>query len=460
MSIVNKKILSLLITSTLSLGCMAQKIAVEGIITGSNLQSSLILISPLNSDARDTLHLQLTDAEKKQYQLKGKVQQSADSLYQLIGILGGRQLLQPIHIKPGEALNMAVEEGQLQCYSSADNCALSAFNKLHMDISRKLWEEGEQMDEESIEQLLGRYSQGAKTICESFACSSTVKRYLLLWAYTAMKGQFNNLSFITKKNNIHQKILASSKVLWPDGMGDNPQKILDCPMAIYFYQTSQIIHEGLSGTTVAEKMYSLYNDYHCQPIRAKVSELLMENYISHFNYASHFEEGLEEIKKITEQYQLDQKFLQQFMMRRYSTKHSPFPKEVVLVDSTGKKVDFSIFHNKIVYIDLWASWCKPCIKEIPHLQQLEKDLSGHHDIVFVSISIDQNKMAWKKKMRELNLHGYQLLDEKGGLSKYLNINSIPHFLIYDKKGRLLQYKASRPSSAETLTTLLKLIEKE
>ncbi|MBQ3827378.1 MAG: hypothetical protein II812_04435, partial [Prevotella sp.] len=136
MSIVNKKILSLLITSMLSLGCMAQKIAVEGIISRSDLQSSQILISPFNSATRDTLHLQLLDSEKKQYQLKGEVSMATDSLYQLIGILCGRQLLQPIYLAPGEKLYMTVEDGRLQCNNSAENRALSAFSRIHFDISR------------------------------------------------------------------------------------------------------------------------------------------------------------------------------------------------------------------------------------------------------------------------------------------------------------------------------------
>ncbi len=79
------------------------------------------------------------------------------------------------------------------------------------------------------------------------------------------------------------------------------------------------------------------------------------------------------------------------------------------------------------------------------------------DIVFVSISIDQSKGAWKKKMRELNLHGHQLHDEGGKISRFLNINSIPYFLIYDRNGRLLQHGAARPSSGDLLRNDLKAL---
>ena len=60
-------------------------------------------------------------------------------------------------------------------------------------------------------------------------------------------------------------------------------------------------------------------------------------------------------------------------------------------------MDFAQFRGKYVYIDLWASWCVPCCREVPHLQKLEKELENK-DVVFLSISIDQNPSAWKKKM--------------------------------------------------------------
>ncbi len=454
MSIVNKKILSLLITSMLSLGCMAQKIAVEGIISGSDLQSSQILISPFNSTTRDTLHLQLLDSEKKQYQLKGEVSMATDSLYQLIGILCGRQLLQPICLVPGEKLYMTVEDGRLQCNTSAENRALSAFSRIHFDISRRLWEEGEQMDVASVEQLLGRYHKEAEAISKTYPCSQTVRQYLFLWAYTAMRSLYNNLSFITKKEDILQKIPATSKVLWPEELGKKQPSLLDNPLATYFYQTPQIIAHDLNSGTVGEKIKALYDNYQCPQVRNVVTDYILNSYISSFDYATHYEEGLAEINKLTEEYQLDHTYLRQFKMRQYSTKGAAFPKEVELIDSNGKQIDFSSFRNKIVYIDLWASWCKPCIGEIPHLQRIEKELANRQDIVFVSISIDQSMTAWKKKMEELNLHGNQLIDSKGRLSQYLNIKSIPFFLIYDKEGKLLRYGAPRPSTGDRLKKLL------
>ena len=97
---------------------------------------------------------------------------------------------------------------------------------------------------------------------------------------------------------------------------------------------------------------------------------------------------------------------------------------------------------------MWASWCVPCIKEIPHLKELEKNLSNS-DVVFLSISIDSKEEAWKKKVTALGLEGNLFIDKDNKLCEALNVNGIPFFIIYDKEGKLYKYNAPRPSDVRT-----------
>ena len=136
---------------------------------------------------------------------------------------------------------------------------------------------------------------------------------------------------------------------------------------------------------------------------------------------------------------------------------SAFPKGVVLQDADGNVVDFSAFKGKYVYIDLWASWCGPCRKEIPHLQAIEEQMKDGN-VVFLSISTDADSGAWKKSMAELNLHGHQLHDRDNTLCDALNIKGIPFFLVYDKEGRLHTYGAMRPSKGVLLKEFLEELE--
>ncbi|MBJ6368382.1 TlpA family protein disulfide reductase [Snuella sedimenti] len=131
-------------------------------------------------------------------------------------------------------------------------------------------------------------------------------------------------------------------------------------------------------------------------------------------------------------------------------------------DHNGKSVSFSDLKGKIVYIDVWATWCAPCKKEIPYLKQLEKDLHGK-DIQFVSISMDKQKdhEKWKKFIKDKELTGLQLFSDDAfntRIAKDYKINSIPRFLLFDKEGKIIDANAKRPSEPELKKQLLTLLK--
>ncbi|WIO74018.1 TlpA disulfide reductase family protein [Porticoccaceae bacterium LTM1] len=128
-------------------------------------------------------------------------------------------------------------------------------------------------------------------------------------------------------------------------------------------------------------------------------------------------------------------------------------------DAEGNPVAFESFKGKVVYLDVWATWCGPCKSEIPHLKKLEHALQGE-DIVFVSISTDADKDEWLQFIEENEMSGVQLHADGGsdsGLSKNYEINTIPRFLLFDKEGKIVDANARRPSSPELKAELLKLI---
>ncbi|MEN7550222.1 TlpA disulfide reductase family protein [Rapidithrix thailandica] len=129
----------------------------------------------------------------------------------------------------------------------------------------------------------------------------------------------------------------------------------------------------------------------------------------------------------------------------------------------GKKVAFSDFKGKLVYIDVWATWCGPCRKEIPHLKKLEEELKGE-DIVFVSISLDElkDKQKWSKFIKDKEMGGVQLFADKAfksGIAVNYEINAIPRFLLFDKKGNIISTDALRPSNPELKKQLEGLLKK-
>lgn len=124
-----------------------------------------------------------------------------------------------------------------------------------------------------------------------------------------------------------------------------------------------------------------------------------------------------------------------------------------LENAKGEKYKLSDFKGTYLYIDLWASWCGPCCAEVPYLQQLEKQVKNPL-VKFISISLDTKKEDWYKKMSQLKMHGEQYIAVNQELTQTLNISGIPHFLLYDKEGKLMQYNAPPPSTGAPLLEML------
>ena len=132
-------------------------------------------------------------------------------------------------------------------------------------------------------------------------------------------------------------------------------------------------------------------------------------------------------------------------------------------DINGKQVALSDFKGKVVYIDVWATWCGPCIKEIPYMKELEEEYRNNPDIVFLSVSTDAQKdyEKWKKFVNDQKLQGVQLFaGEKAsqGIMTPYKISGIPRFMLVGKDGSLVAIDAPRPSSAEIRPALKALLK--
>jgi len=136
----------------------------------------------------------------------------------------------------------------------------------------------------------------------------------------------------------------------------------------------------------------------------------------------------------------------------------------------GGKTSLADLKGKYVYIDLWATWCGPCKKEIPSLKEVEAKYHGKN-IEFVSISLDNGRgykgdtkeakaiaahEGWQKMVADKELTGIQLFADNGFASTFsreYNVNSIPRFLLLDPKGNIIDADAPRPSSPKLIEVL-------
>lgn len=104
-----------------------------------------------------------------------------------------------------------------------------------------------------------------------------------------------------------------------------------------------------------------------------------------------------------------------------------------------KKLSDYVGKSNYVLVDFWASWCPPCRKEMPNLVALYKKYKAK-GFEIVGVSLDSDKAAWEKGIKDLEITWPQLSDLKGwqneGAALY-GVNSIPHVLLIDKEGTII-----------------------
>ncbi|MEL6589347.1 MAG: TlpA disulfide reductase family protein [Bacteroidota bacterium] len=129
----------------------------------------------------------------------------------------------------------------------------------------------------------------------------------------------------------------------------------------------------------------------------------------------------------------------------------------------GDTLSLSDLRGKLVYVDAWASWCKPCRAEFPYYESLQAAFSDEEAIAFLFVSIDQERSEWEKLMQTkaipegIHINDLQENNEYDGITSAYKMWGIPQYLIIDKTGKIVSTKAPPPSSAKTKALLESLL---
>lgn len=104
-------------------------------------------------------------------------------------------------------------------------------------------------------------------------------------------------------------------------------------------------------------------------------------------------------------------------------------------DPEGKVVQLSDLKGKVVFINFWATWCPPCIAEMPSIEALYKKFEDNQDIVFLIVEIEANAEKAQQFMSSKNLSLPIYFPESEISEAYLS-GSIPTTVIIDKTGAI------------------------
>ena len=108
-------------------------------------------------------------------------------------------------------------------------------------------------------------------------------------------------------------------------------------------------------------------------------------------------------------------------------------------DDEGKEISFSDFQGKVLLVNFWATWCAPCIKEMPSLDRLKKKINKNFDVIAISVDRDGVKKVkdFFNENKITNLGKY--FDIKNSLAKEMNLIGLPTSFFINKKGDLIGY---------------------
>jgi cytochrome c biogenesis protein CcmG/thiol:disulfide interchange protein DsbE len=149
-------------------------------------------------------------------------------------------------------------------------------------------------------------------------------------------------------------------------------------------------------------------------------------------------------------------FMLVFMVAAFTTQAQQLGEASGIPDAeletlTGSEVelDEQLADDKYTIISFWATWCKPCKKELSNLNYLMPEWKKQFDVELLAISLD-NAQTSRKVESYVNGKGWQfdvLLDPNNNTKRKLNFNAIPYSIIVDKEGKII-YKHSGYKSGD------------
>jgi len=129
------------------------------------------------------------------------------------------------------------------------------------------------------------------------------------------------------------------------------------------------------------------------------------------------------------------------------------------IDPNGNEFTFEQLKGKVIYIDVWATWCSPCIEGIPKMYALQEEYKDNPLIKFLYVSVDKDLEKWQRYISKLPADGLHINASGTGFSQDYMVGGVPHYIIIDASGDIYQSNAPDPDSNEIRSLLEEAIKK-
>ena len=118
--------------------------------------------------------------------------------------------------------------------------------------------------------------------------------------------------------------------------------------------------------------------------------------------------------------------------------HPKIPPKATFVDDQGAQKTLKDMRGKVVLVNFWATWCAPCVREMPALDALQKRLGGQHFDVLAISSDRAGALAIRQFYKKTGVSALKIyLDPGARMQRKFGANSLPTSVLIDRSGRMV-----------------------
>lgn len=226
----------------------------------------------------------------------------------------------------------------------------------------------------------------------------------------------------------------------------NYQMMIDLSQGVYRADINSSAKSELSG-----KMYEILNNDYKRRMR-----FLAENYADRNSVLAVLSqlsdrnpEDLAVLEKVIAKFETINPDYEPFIAYKKAVEEARYQRERLAIGKPAPEFSFpnpegdksygpADFEGKVLLIDFWASWCGPCVAEIPHLKEVYAKYKSK-GVEILSVSIDSKDESWKKALTEQNMDWYQVCAPNSGkeIMKDYQFSGIPYMVLLDREGKII-----------------------
>ncbi|WP_183078631.1 TlpA family protein disulfide reductase [Sphingobacterium puteale] len=323
-----------------------------------------------------------------------------------------------------------------------------------------------------------KYREGKyREFLESFIKNNTYNQTFNEWAYNYISYESSHdLLYYTwyhpTKNNINLKTfnIPEEYINSINTFNHKNPQIFSLYFTMYLEEYANFLLRSQSESWTENAMQA-YEQNGIQGLFKIYSELfesttpgLIKDYLYTKFFTDLFRTMPEDFNKIYSDQRVKTPLLRNILKNLMETNKATVPKEKGDIEQIESETSFNDIIQKykgnIIYIDLWAPWCEPCLNEMPFSKELQVKLDAKN-ITFLFLAVNTQEGTWKSTIDRLGLKGKHILlskDQYNLIAAKFNIQGIPRYLIIGKDGEIINSNAPSPSSSTIYEILKNLSE--